>query len=113
MSSVGFYIREEPEDGYKKPTYYKFIDGNPFIPIPEPVIIEKEVIREVIKTVTVEKIVKDPVDYDKLAQTEIDKVLPIVGVSLATGIPLIYIVYVAIRAFAERRIRNKNKEIKL
>jgi len=113
IASVGFYIREETQDFYTKPTYYKFIDGNPFIPIPTPVIVEKEVIREVIKTVTVEKIVKDPVDYDKLAQTEIDKVLPIVGAVFAIGIPMIYIVYVAIRAFAERRIRNKTKEIKL
>jgi hypothetical protein len=112
-TEVQFYIREEPKQHYQQPIYYKFIDRNPFIPIPTPITVEKEVIKEVIKTVTVEKIVKEPVDYDTLAKATLWKVIPIVAVVVIVGIPFLYVCTLYIRAFAERRARSKIEEKKL
>lgn len=109
-SEVQFYIREEPEPHYQQPKYFKFVDGNPFIPEPTPIVVEKEVIKEVIKTVTVEKIVKEPVDYDTLANETRRKFIPVIVGILVIGIPFLYVCTLYIRAFAERRTRSKIEE---
>jgi len=107
FAAVDFYVREEPERHYQQPFYYKFIDGNPFY---EPVVVEKEVIREVLKEVPV--IVKEPVDYETLAKEknqqlydDIRNAIPAV-IGIAGGLILIiYMVSVVVRAY-ERRKRN-------
>jgi len=111
-SQVSFYIREEPEQHYQQPTYFKFVDSNPFIPIPTPIIVEKEVIKEVTKEVVVEKVITVEVDYDTLAKETLWKFLPIgIGI-VVVSIPLLYLSTVAIRAFADRRTKKKiTKEI--
>lgn len=106
-SQVSFYIREEPEQHYQQPTYFKFVDGNPFIPIPTPIVVEKEVIKTVTKEVIVEKIINVEVDYDTLAKETLWKFLPIgIGIVIVS-IPLLYLATVAIRVFAERRTKKK------
>jgi hypothetical protein len=105
--TVDMYIRAEPEPHYQEPTYYKFVDGHPFIPIPTPQIIEKEVVREVVKTEYKTIIEKEPVNYDKLAWETISRlVVPAAAVIVVAGIPLAYILSVVVRAFAERRKRK-------
>lgn len=106
-SSVTFYRRVEPEQHYQQPKYFAFIDGHPFIPEPTPVIVEKEVVREVVKTEYKTIIEKEPVNYDKLAWEIISRlVIPATLVIAVVGIPLVYILSVVVRAFAERRKRK-------
>ena len=107
MSQVSFYIREEPAENYIPPTYHRFVDGNPFIPTPTPIIIEKEVIKEVTKVVINETTVYIPVDYNRLATDTLLKAAPYVGGGILVGIPLLYVCLLAIRVFAERRIKYK------
>ena len=106
-ASVDFYIREEPLPHYEQPKYFKFVDGNPFY---EPVIIEKEIIKEVTKEVIKEVIIKEPVDYEKLAQEknrqtydDIWKALPIAIGGLSGLILSMYIISVLLRAYERRK----------
>lgn len=109
-AGVDFYIREEPAAYYQEPVFHKFIDGNPFIPTPTPIIIEKEVVREIVKTEYKTIIEKEPVDYATLSWTVIfNLVLPAVLIV----IPGLYIVFVLGRAVAERRMRSLMEKKKL
>lgn len=106
-STVSFYIREEPKPHYTGPVYFKFVDGNPFY---EPIIIEKEVIREV--PVIKEVLVKEPVDYTILAREknqllydDIRNAIPKVIVGIVGLILVMYLVSVCIRTY-DRRKRN-------
>lgn len=106
-SAVTFYRRAEPEQHYQQPKYFAFIDGHPFIPEPTPIVVEKEVVREVIKTEYKTIIEKEPVNYDKLAWETISRlVIPATAIIVVVGIPLAYILSVVVRAFAERRKRK-------
>ena len=107
MSQVSFYTREEPAEHYVQPEYHMFIDGNPFIPTPPPIVVEKEVIKEVTKIVINETTVYIPVDYNRLATETLLKAAPYVGGGILVGIPLLYVCLLAIRVFAERRIKYK------
>lgn len=107
LSTVSFYIREEPKPHYTEPVYFKFVDGNPFY---EPVIVEKEVIKEV--PVIKEVIVKEPVDYTILAERQnqmmyddIRSAIPKVAICIIGLILVLYLVSVSIRAY-DRRKRN-------
>jgi len=111
-SQVSFYIREEPEQHYQQPTYFKFVDGNPFVPTLTPIVVEKEVIKTVTKEVIVEKVITVEVDYDTLAKETLWKFLPIGIGMIVVSIPLLYLATVAIRVFADRRTKKKTiKEI--
>jgi len=104
---VSFYTREEPAEHYVQPEYHMFIDGNPFIPTPTPIVVEKEVIKEVTKIVINETTVYIPVDYNRLATETLLKAAPYVGGGILVGIPLLYVCLLAIRVFAERRTKIK------
>ena len=107
IAQVSFFIREEPAKHYVPPEYHKFVDGNPFIPTPTPIVVEKEVIKEVTKVVVNETTVYIPVDYNKLAVETLSKAIPLIGGGILVGIPLLYVCLLAIRVFAERRTKNK------
>jgi len=120
LSTVSFYIREEPEPGYTEPKYYKFVDGNPFIP---PTIIEKEVIKVVTKEVIKEVTIKIPVDYETLAAEknrqlydDIRNALPFVIGGIVGLILALYMVSVGVRAYVRRKgnfVLNEKMETKI
>jgi len=99
---VPIYIRQELPLHYNPPTYLKFIDNSPFI---EPVVVEKEVIREVPKIVTEIVIQKEEVDYGTLAKTIFWQYSPIVIGAFIVTLLILYMVSVVIRS-KERRKRN-------
>jgi len=105
--AVDFYIREELDPPYQEPKHYKFVDGNPYIPEPTPIVIEKEVVREVVKTEYKTIIEKEPVDYVTLAWVVISNlIVPAIAIVAFAVIPLAYVISLVVRAFAERRKRN-------
>ena len=111
FSKVDFYIYEELAP-VNRTKYYKFVGGDPYIPIPTPIVVTKEVIKEVVKTEYKTVIQKDPVDYDALAKNVImTLVLPVVILIMVGVIPGIYLITVAVRAFAARRKKNIKVEV--
>jgi hypothetical protein len=109
-STVSFYIREEPKPYYTEPTYYKFVDGHPFIPIPTPEIIIKEVVKEVEKIKYVTVIEKEPVDYNTLATKNVEKSFPYVVAVIIIGMPALYVISVVIRMAAKRITEMRKKD---
>jgi hypothetical protein len=111
--SVDFYVRAEPEPHHEDPKVYNFIDGNPFYVPPEPVIVEKEVIKEVEKIVIKTETIYIPVDYNTLARETLNKAIPIIAGVVLIGIPALYCGLLAIRVYAERRLKklSEKKEV--
>jgi hypothetical protein len=106
FSKVDFYVYEELTP-VTRPKYYKFVGGDPYIPIPTPIVVTKEVIKEVVKTEYKTVIQKEEVDYNTLAKNVImTLVIPVVVTGVVVVIPGIYLITVAIRAFAARRKKN-------
>jgi hypothetical protein len=109
-SDVEFHVMFDTKPHNVPSEYYKFIDGRPFIPTPTPVVIEKVVTQQVIKTEIRTVIEKEAVNYETLAiKVILTLILPAVVVLLFVGVPLTYIMSVVIRTYAERRMRKKNK----
>ena len=102
-TSVDFFVREEPAPHYQQPEYHKFIDGNPFIPTPPPIVITQVVTHEVVKTEYKTVVEKIPVDYVTLAKTII---LTMILPAIIIGVPLTYLLTVVARAFVDRRLRK-------
>jgi hypothetical protein len=111
-SQVSFYVRAELEPNHQDPKYYQWIDGQPFVPTPTPIVIEKEVVKEVTKEVVVVKTVNIPVDYNTLAEETLWKAIPIIAGVVIVGIPLVYAGILVIRVYAERRARKKEEVLK-
>jgi hypothetical protein len=105
-----YHIWEAPESSYVPPKTVKYIGGNEFVPTPTPEVLTVEVTRDVIHTVTV--VTVETVDYNKLANEQANKSVPLimgyVGWGLLLGIPSLYLVWVVLRAVY--RIVNKKKK---
>lgn len=97
------FIRKELPENYKPPEYVQFIDNNPFVPTPTPIVLPREVVtvvQTIVKTEVVEKekiVTVDPYPY-------------VIGTILAM-IVIFYALYTVARAYMNaRRIRNEKKE---
>lgn len=108
--SVPFWRYNLPEDAPRRNQTLHYIGGYEFVPTPTPEIVTVEVTRDVIKVQTVIQI--ETVDYDRLAQEQVNQSIPMmmsyIGWGLLLGIPLLYILWVALRAVY--RLMNKRKK---
>jgi hypothetical protein len=104
--TVPFYVRKELPAHYIPPTYIEYVDNSPFIP---PVIVTKEVIKEVTKEVIVSHVIIEKPNYVELAKEVVRQFAPIVIGGIIALILAIYMVSVVVRTY-ERRKQNKGKE---
>jgi len=104
---VPIFIRQELPAHYTPPTFLKFIDNSPFI---EPVIVEKEVIKEVPKIVTERVIVREEVDYAKLSETVFWRYAPLVIGGILAVLLGLYMVSVVSRTYERRKRNRESKE---
>lgn len=110
-TGVERWLYDIPEEQERPVVYNRYADGNLFVPTPPPEIVTVEVTKNVIKEVTVVQI--QTVDYNKLANEQVYQSVPLIasyiGWGLILGLPLLYLVWVALRA-VYRLMTKKEKD---
>lgn len=105
------FIRKELEENYKPPTYIQYVDNNPFIPTPTPIIVTQTI--KVVETKIVTETIQIPVDYETLSKYNVEKAVPYVIAGIICLIVTSYAIYVASRAvMTVIRTRKEKKDLK-
>jgi hypothetical protein len=94
------FIRKEPEESYRPPSYVQFIDNNPFVPTPTPEPAPPPVVVTVVETIVTEKIVVQ----EKIVP--IDPYPYVIG-GIVAVIVISYGIYVIARAIVRERRKKK------